>query len=29
MSEKEEFEMLPAEMPKWIKDHVELLISIL
>ena len=27
MSEKEEFEMLPAEMPKWIKDHVELYLS--
>ncbi len=26
MSEKEEFEMLPAEMPKWIRDHVELYI---
>ena len=27
MSEKEEFETLPAEMPKWIKDHVELYLS--
>ena len=27
MSEKEEFEVLPAEMPKWIRDHVELYLS--
>ena len=27
MSEKEEFEMLPAAMPKWITDHVELYLS--
>ena len=27
MSEKEEFETLPAEMPKWIRDHVELYLS--
>ena len=27
MSEKEEFEMPPPGMPKWIKDHVELYLS--
>src|SRR5580692_7176041 len=27
MSEKEEFEMPPAGMPKWITDHVELYLS--
>ena len=27
MSEKEEFEMLPPELPKWIRDHVELYLS--
>ena len=27
MSEKEEFEKLSAEMPKWIRDHVELYLS--
>jgi F420H(2)-dependent quinone reductase len=27
VSEKKQFEMLPAEMPKWIRDHVELYLS--
>jgi hypothetical protein len=27
MSKKEHYEMLPAEMPKWIRDHVELYLS--
>ena len=27
MSEKQEFEMPAAGMPKWIKDHVELYLS--
>ena len=27
MSEEKEFERLPAQMPKWIRDHVELYLS--